>query len=78
MTFGVSRDHGLFEWAGTSLGALFCQKRNVFSPRMWRMIFDMVRFNQFALDLLAEDDETPNGVVGPNHAPQAETTISCP
>lgn len=25
---------------------------------MWRMIFDIIRFNQFALDLLAEGDET--------------------
>lgn len=52
MTFGVSRDHGLFEWAGTSLDAVFCQRRNLWSPRMWRMIFDIVRFNQFALDVL--------------------------
>ncbi|CAN8103304.1 unnamed protein product [Discula destructiva] len=56
MTFSVSRDHGLFEWAGTSLGAVFCQRRHIFSLRMWRMIFDIVRFNQFALDLLTEDD----------------------
>lgn len=56
MTFSVSRDHGLFEWAGTSLDSVFCQRRHIFSPRMWRMIFDIVRFNQFALDLLAEDD----------------------
>ncbi|PSS00526.1 amine oxidase [Coniella lustricola] len=55
MTFSVSRDHGLFEWAGTSLGALFCQRRRIFSLRMWRMIFDIIRFNQFALDLLIED-----------------------
>jgi predicted NAD/FAD-binding protein len=52
MTFGVSRDAGLFEWAGTSLSAVFAQRWNVFSPRMWRMIFDIVRFNQFALNLL--------------------------
>ncbi|KAJ6441781.1 MFS transporter [Purpureocillium lavendulum] len=57
MTFGVSRDQGLFEWAGTSLSAVFCQKRNFFSPRMWRMVFDIMRFNQFALDLLMHDDE---------------------
>ena len=25
--------------------------------RMWRMIFDIIRFNQFALDLLMADDE---------------------
>ncbi|KKY32140.1 putative amine oxidase [Diaporthe ampelina] len=56
MTFGVSRDHGLFEWAGTNLDSIFTQRRHIFSPRMWRMIFDIVRFNQFALDLLAEDD----------------------
>jgi len=57
MTFGVSRDYGIFEWAGTSLGAVFAQKRNIFSPRMWRMIFDIIRFNQFALDLLVDEDE---------------------
>lgn len=57
MSFGVSRDQGLFEWAGTNLGAIFCQKRNILSPRMWRMIFDIMRFNQFALDLLTADDD---------------------
>jgi predicted NAD/FAD-binding protein len=56
MTFGVTRDNGLFEWAGTSLDAVFAQRRNLFSPRMWRMIFDIIRFNQFALDLLITDD----------------------
>ncbi|KAI1328626.1 amine oxidase [Xylariaceae sp. FL0255] len=55
MTFGVSRDQGKFEWAGTGLGAVFCQKKNIFSFRMWRLIFDIVRFNQFALDLLRDD-----------------------
>lgn len=58
MTFGVSRDHALFEWAGTSLSAVFAQKRNFFRLGMWQMIFDIVRFNQFALDILQEDNET--------------------
>jgi predicted NAD/FAD-binding protein len=57
MTFGVSRDYGLFEWAGTSMGAVFAQRRNILSLRMWRMIFDIIRFNQFALDLLANEDQ---------------------
>lgn len=75
MTFGVSRDQGLFEWAGTNLASIFCQKRNLFSPRMWRMVFDIVRFNQFALDLLMHDDEDQPG---PNDtalksAPRTET-----
>ncbi|KZM21425.1 uncharacterized protein EKO05_0006296 [Ascochyta rabiei] len=53
MTFGISRDAGAFEWSGTSLGALFAQSSNAFKLSFWRMIFDIVRFNQFALDLLS-------------------------
>ena len=66
MTFGVSRDQGLFEWAGTSLSAIFAQRRNLFKFRMWQMIFDIVRFNQFALDLLVEEDESEVDPSGPN------------
>lgn len=66
MTFGVSRDAGAFEWSGTSLGAVFAQRRNILNGRTWRMIFDIIRFNQFALDLLytedeSEDDPNTNG-----------------
>ncbi|CAJ2511842.1 Uu.00g074670.m01.CDS01 [Anthostomella pinea] len=67
MTFGVSRDKGRFEWSGTSLDSIFCQRRNIFSVRMWRLIFDIIRFNQFALDLLKEDD-TGNGNRPPGNA----------
>ena len=66
MTFGVSRDQGLFEWSGTSLSAVFAQKWNFFKPRMWQMIFDIVRFNQFALDLLSEEDESEIDISGAN------------
>jgi predicted NAD/FAD-binding protein len=79
MTFGVSRDHGLFEWAGTSLSAVFAQRRNIFSPRMWRMIFDIIRFNQFALDLLKEErrsEEYSNGYgINGVHLAQEQETI---
>ncbi|ORY64362.1 amine oxidase [Pseudomassariella vexata] len=61
MTFGISRDRGRFEWAGTSLDAIFCQRRNLFSLKMWRLIFDIIRFNQFALDLLKEDENSRPG-----------------
>ena len=60
MTFGVSRDDGKFEWAGTSLSSIFAQRWNFFKPRMWRLIFDVIRFNQFALDLLTSKDESEN------------------
>ncbi|TVY31100.1 hypothetical protein LHYA1_G000090 [Lachnellula hyalina] len=77
MTFGVSRDKGLFEWAGTSLGAVFSQRRNLFSPRMWRMLFDVIRFNQFALDLLATEERSEEFVNGngngAHHAKEQES-----
>lgn len=66
MTFGVSRDQGLFEWAGTSLSSIFAQKSNIFRPRMWQMIFDIIRFNQFALDLLSHEDESEEDISGAN------------
>lgn len=75
MTFGVSRDGGLFEWAGTSLSAVFAQRRNILSPYMWRMIFDIIRFNQFALDLL-KTEENSMGYISANglhHAEEQET-----
>ncbi|KAM0555999.1 hypothetical protein ACHAPJ_005980 [Fusarium lateritium] len=62
LTFSVSRDRGAFEWASSSLTSLFCQRRNILSPRIWRMLFDIVRFNQFALDLLDHDDEDVSNI----------------
>lgn len=55
MSFGVSRDHGKFEWSGSGKG-VFAQRQNLFRPRHWRMIFDIIRFNQYALDLLDRTD----------------------
>ncbi|KAI9739415.1 MAG: hypothetical protein M1818_005103 [Claussenomyces sp. TS43310] len=82
MSFGVSRDQGLFEWAGTSLGAIFAQKSNVLSLRMWRMIFDIVRFNQFALDILKNEERSRVCINGYRehdgdgaHAPKPQMTI---
>ncbi|KAK4688090.1 uncharacterized protein P7C73_g2028, partial [Tremellales sp. Uapishka_1] len=56
MTFAISRDQGVFEWAGEGLGGVFCQLGNVFNPRLYRMIFDILRFNLFALDLLKSEE----------------------
>ncbi|TAQ90057.1 hypothetical protein B7494_g1595 [Chlorociboria aeruginascens] len=78
MTFGISRDQGLFEWSGTSLSAVFCQRRNIFSPRVWRMIFDIIRFNQFALDLLKDVEKSKdmvNGNGNSDHYPEGPETL---
>ncbi|KAK5175309.1 uncharacterized protein LTR77_000447 [Saxophila tyrrhenica] len=61
MTFSVSRDSGKFEWSGDGKG-LFAQRRNLFRLRHWRLIFDVIRFNQFALDLLYTEDEEAKSI----------------
>lgn len=58
MTFGVSRDQGAFEWAGTNLAAIFAQRSNLLNLNHWRMIYDIIKFNQYALDLLRHADES--------------------
>jgi predicted NAD/FAD-binding protein len=77
LTFSVSRDQGIFEWASTSLGAVFCQRRNLLSPRMWRMVFDVIRFNEFALDVLISDDIEARSArsTSAKHRVRAEETI---
>lgn len=64
MTFGISRDKGAFEWSGTSGTSLFAQQSNIIKPGFWRMIFDIVRFNQFALDLLSTNGVASDLTIG--------------
>ena len=61
MTFSVSRDGGAFEWAGDGLRSVFCQRWRVFDLGMWRMLFDIMRFNVCAVRVLAENDDVPIG-----------------
>jgi predicted NAD/FAD-binding protein len=46
MSFAVSIDQGKLEYAGNNLNTMFAQRRNIFSPKHWRMIFDILRFNK--------------------------------
>jgi len=54
MSFAVQRDGGRLEWAGTDLGTIFAQKRNLLSPRFLRMLAQIVRFGRQAPRDLAE------------------------
>jgi predicted NAD/FAD-binding protein len=57
MSFAVSLDEGELEYAGTTLAGLFAQRRNLFRPRFWRMLRDLLRFYRAAprdLPALAE------------------------
>ncbi len=44
MSFAASLQQGGFEYAGTDLNGLLGQRRNIFRPRFWRMVTDIVRF----------------------------------
>lgn len=48
MSFGLSVDHGELEWASHGLHSVFAQRKNLFDPQFWLMIYEVVRFGQKA------------------------------
>lgn len=59
MSFAVSLDDGAYEYAGTSLGALFGQPSNLLRLSHWQMIRDTLRFFREAkLTLEEKCDDT--------------------
>ena len=61
MSFSVqvpeSSQHRHLEWSGTSLNAVFSQRRNLVNPRFWRMLRDVVRFNRLATAIALRNAE---------------------
>ncbi len=57
MSFSVKGEEEDFEYAGTPRG-LFCQPRNLLSPRFQRMLLDLVRFNRELRRLLAGEERS--------------------
>jgi len=55
MSFSVKGEDEDFEYAGTPRG-LFCQPRNLASPRFQRMIADLLRFNRELRQLLGREE----------------------
>jgi uncharacterized protein len=48
MGFSVTDPASDYEYAGTNLDTLFCQRRNLFDRQHWRLLYDIVRFNRLA------------------------------
>jgi predicted NAD/FAD-binding protein len=61
MSFGVSDEAGAFEYASSSLGAVFARPAHVLDPRFHRMLADVVRFQREAAALLASDADPSLG-----------------
>ena len=57
MSFSVRCDRTGIEYNGTSLNAMFAQRRNLFRPQFIRMIRDILRFNREAVELLESENE---------------------
>ncbi|USD30672.1 FAD-dependent oxidoreductase [Pseudoalteromonas sp. SCSIO 43201] len=60
MSFSVHNSQTEFEYNGHSLWTLFAQKRNLFRPKFWQLLKDIVRFNTVCKELHQRDDY--NGV----------------
>jgi predicted NAD/FAD-binding protein len=53
MSFSVQvpQKNSHLEWSGSNLSTVFAQRSNLFSPRFWRMLLDLMRFNKLATSL---------------------------
>jgi predicted NAD/FAD-binding protein len=58
MSFSVRCEKTGLEYNGTTLNTLFAQRRNLFRPRFYRMILDILRFNREAPEFLQWEDDT--------------------
>lgn len=54
MSFSVHLEDEKLEWSGTNLFTVFCQKRNLFRPRFYRFLKEIMRFNKMADELISE------------------------
>lgn len=64
MSFAVSLEKPRLEWAGSSLATLFGQPRNLLRPDFWRMVSDIMRFNQASLAWLNTHPEAGGPSLG--------------
>ncbi len=59
MSFAVHDAASGLEYNATSIDGLFCQRRNLASPRFWGMVSDLLRFYRQAPALLREAGDGP-------------------
>lgn len=46
MSFSVHHCQSKFEYNGHGLNALFAQRRNLISPKFWRLVYEIIKFNR--------------------------------
>ena len=61
MSFSVKDSQKDFEYNGTSLNALFAQRKNFINPKFYKMIREILRFNKSSIILLSSNEEISLG-----------------
>lgn len=58
MSFSVQAEDGQLEYSGSSLNTLFAQRKNILRPPFYRMIRDILRFNESTMRDAEEFDDS--------------------
>ncbi len=58
MTFAVSLDDGKFEYGLQNLRRILGDPKNAVNPRFWRMLRDIIKFNNHARETVSGPDQT--------------------
>ncbi len=63
MSFGVSINRGNLEYCGSSMAQMFAQPSLWLNPFYHKMIYDVMRFNRHAVDVLESDEDITLGTL---------------
>lgn len=61
MSFGASIAGGKLEYALRNLNSIFAQRRNIFKPKMYKMIKDILKFGQHAESIVENSENISTG-----------------
>ncbi|KAF9062260.1 hypothetical protein BDP27DRAFT_1300480, partial [Rhodocollybia butyracea] len=61
MSFSVSKHNGAYEWSGKNAWSVFSQRKRLFDPGMWKLLYDILRFNASCKRVLFMSQDMPIG-----------------
>jgi predicted NAD/FAD-binding protein len=64
MTLSIQVEEEDLEWGGTNLDSVFGQRINLFSPRFYHFLFEIIKFNKNAEKYLVWAKENPERTLG--------------
>ena len=56
MSFSVHNKQTKFEYNGHGINSLFAQRRNVFRPKFWQLIIEIIKFNKLCKQAFIENN----------------------